>query len=324
MDQTSVNNSNEEEETSLAVSTFSSVHSRSGRRVPDDCHSVISDDLSVDWTKLLTEDTQIGFFLSLLPKFIEGLQIYKNAKLCNYLEIDLILSISDVFIIVEAKRSVTKQMMRKGREQVTRYCNCFRALYPDARQIGFLYTPLGPKLICDIGNRSAWDPYFQPLFDTINYRGYKRPKRWNRRTLQSQSGRRPTYKMNKRAGELPMLDEPNMTSKEDSPSVIVDAGVHHTQRMRAKAPTNNPFSIDKIFRDDNTRRSDIKFLRAKFADSQRDHFAAPGSSFCESKQITPLEGLMKEMKISTVSDDGFSKQESVKTVPATESDDIGV
>lgn len=62
MDQTSVTNNVEEEEFTEVSSLIASTHLSSGGRVPDDCHSTISDDLSVDWTKLVTEETQIAFF----------------------------------------------------------------------------------------------------------------------------------------------------------------------------------------------------------------------------------------------------------------------
>lgn len=323
MDQTSViKNMNEEEESLDIDSLIASTSSGRSGSVPDDCHSTLSDDLSVDWTKLITEDAQIGFFLSLLPKPIPGLQIHRNAKFANYAEVDLIVSIEDVFIIVEAKRSVTKQMMRRGRDQVTRHCNCFRALYPDARQIGFLYSPLGPKLICDIGNRSAWDPFFQPLFDSINYRGYKRPQRWNRRTLQSQSGIR-SYMTSKKKSDLPMSDEPCIKTG-GPPSVVVHAGAHHLSRMRASKPSDSLFHMNNIFKDQNTIKNDVKYLKIKFADEQRDHFAASGSPANRSMQITPLQGLMKEMKIYVPDKYGFAIQEVVETVPVSEDDDIGV
>lgn len=324
MDQTSVNNNDVEEDSIEDIESYILSSSSSlTRSVPDSCHSTISDDLSVNWTKLITEDTQIAFFLSLLPKRVPGLHIHKNAKLAIYAEIDLIINLNDVYILVEAKRSITKQMTRKGRDQVNRYCQCFRALFPDSRIIGFLYSPLGPKLICDIGNRSAWDPFFQPLFDTINYRGYKRPKRWNRRTLQSQSGRR-TYRLNKR-GDLPMSDEKSSSTTGGSPTMVVDAGVHHSIRMRASKPSESPFSMNRIFRDDTTRDGDVKFLRMKFAEANRNHFAFPtGSVNCGTTQDAPLTHLMKEMKISVPSSDGFSKQEIVQTVPQSESDDFGV
>jgi len=324
MDQTSViKNMNEEEESLDIDSLIASTSSGRSGSVPDDCHSTLSDDVSVDWTKLITEDAQIGFFLSLLPKPIPGLQIHRNAKFANYAEVDLIVSIEDVFIIVEAKRSVTKQMMRKGRDQVTRYCNCFRALYPDARQIGFLYSPLGPKLICDVGNRSAWDPFFQPFFDSINYRGYKRPKKWNRKTLQSQSGIR-SYMLSKKKSDLPMSEENQRPFTGGPPSVVVYAGSHHSTRMRASKPSASPWSMNNIYRDDGTIKHDIKFLKSKFADEHRDHFAAPGSASCDVKQVTPLQELMKEMKISVPSNDGYSTQEVTQVAPAVENDDIGV
>jgi hypothetical protein len=322
MDQTSVtNNKNEEEEPQDLGSIFVSAHSGSGRNVPDDCHSTLSDDVSVDWTKLITEEAQIAFFLSLLPKPITGMHIHKNAKLVNYAEIDLIVNINDVFLIVEAKRSVTKQMMRKGRDQVSRYCNCFRALYPDSRIIGFVYSPLGPKLISDVGNRSAWDPYFQPLFDTINYRGYKQPKKWNRRTLQSQSGTR-SYMTSKKSDDLPMVEQKQGTVG-GTPSIVVHAGVHHSARMRASKPSDSPWSMNNIFYDTNTIQSDLKYVKEKFADEQRDHFAAPGSTSCDSKQVTPIQGLLQEMKVSVPSADGFSIQEEVQTSTGSD-DNIGV
>jgi hypothetical protein len=322
MDQTSVNYNLEEEESIVEIGSLilSTSSGRSGS-VPDNCHSSISDDLSVNWAKLITEDTQIAFFMSLLPKPVSGLHVHKNSRLAIYAEVDLIVNINDVFIIVEAKRSVTKQMMRKGRDQVTRYCNCFRALYPDSRMIGFLYTPLGPKLICDIGNRSAWDPYFQPLFDTLNYRGYKRPKRWNRRHLQSQSGVR-SYMKSRKSGDLPMSEQPrgNFVAQ---PTIVVHAGAHHITRMRASKPSNNSWSMSKIFDDTNTIKSDQKFIREKFADEQRMQFAAPGSASCDSKQVTPIENLMKEMKVSVSSGNGMSFQDQVQTSPDVD-DDIGV
>lgn len=325
MDQTSVNKNDIEEDESPEIDSLIAA-TTSGKKngsVPDDCHSTLSDDLSVDWTNLITEDVQIAFFLSLLPKPIPGLHIHRNAKFVNYAEVDLIVNICDVFVLVEAKRSITKQSIRKGKEQVTRYCNCFRALFPDSRQIGFLYTPLGPRLICDIGNRSAWDPYFQSLFDSINYGGYKRPKRWNRGALQSQSGTR-SYMTSKKRSDLPMSDETSMLNTKGFPSVVVHAGAHHQARMRASKPSNVAWSMDTIFKDNATAKADGKFLRAKFADEQRIHFATSGSVTCDSKQETPLRALLKDMKISVPSNDGFARQEIVQTVPVSENDDIGV
>lgn len=323
MDQTSVDEDNEEDESLKIDSLIAATSSGRSSSVPDDCHSTFSDDLSVDWTKLITEDAQIAFFLSLLPKPIPGLHIHRNAKFANYAEVDLIINVCDVFIIVEAKRSITKQMMRKGKDQVNRYCNCFRALYPDSRQIGFLYSPLGPKLICDLGNRSAWDPYFQSLFDSINYRGYKRPKRWNRGVLQSQSGIR-SYMTSKKRSDLPMSEEQPKLNTGGPPSVVVHAGAHHSVRMRASKPSDSAWSMNRIFKDTNTAKADIKFLRDKFADEQRSHFAATGSATCDSKQVTPLQALLKEMKITVSSSDGIAKQDVVQTASVSEDDDIGV
>jgi hypothetical protein len=68
MDQTSVTKNMNEEEESLDIdSLIASTSSGRSGSVPDDCHSTLSDDVSVDWTKLITEDAQIGFCWSLLP-----------------------------------------------------------------------------------------------------------------------------------------------------------------------------------------------------------------------------------------------------------------
>jgi hypothetical protein len=140
--------------------------------------------------------------------------------------------------------------------------------------------------------------------------------------LVSQSGAR-SYMKGKKNSDLPMSDDQQKINAGGFPSIFVDAATHHLSRMRASKPSNNPWSMNKIFDDTNTIKSDQKFIREKFADEQRMQFAAPGSASCDSKQVTPIQNLMKEMKISVPSNSGMSFQE-VMQVPAEIDDDIGV
>lgn len=140
--------------------------------------------------------------------------------------------------------------------------------------------------------------------------------------LESQSGMRSYMKSRKESEQL--TSDAQAKTQLKQPSIVVHAGAHHTARWRSSNSESSPWSMNNIFYDTNTVKADIKFLKDKFADEQRNHFAATGSATCDSKQVTPLQGLMKEMKISTVSSDGFSVQESTSVAPVPMNDDIGV
>jgi len=142
--------------------------------------------------------------------------------------------------------------------------------------------------------------------------------------LDSQSGTRSYMKSRRDKESEQLISEKEARQQLKQPSIVVHAGAHQSMRMRASAPNSSPWSMQNIFYDTNTVNQNVKYLKEKFADEQRDHFAAPGSAFCDSKQVTPLQGLMKEMKIFTLSSDGYSVQESTSVVPVTEDDDIGV
>jgi len=141
--------------------------------------------------------------------------------------------------------------------------------------------------------------------------------------LDSQSGVR-AYMTSKKRSDLPMSEEQPKLNTGGFPSVVVDAGAHHSARMRASKPSDSAWSMDRIFKDTNTVNADIKFLKAKFADQQRNHFAATGSVTCDARQVTPLQALLKEMKITVPSSDGIANQEVVQTASVSEDDDIGV
>lgn len=142
--------------------------------------------------------------------------------------------------------------------------------------------------------------------------------------LESQAGRMKSFRLDKR-DDLPMPDEQSKsTNRVIQTHMVVDAGLNHTVRTRASKPSTSSFSMDQIFRDDTTYKEDVKFLRAKFMDENRNHFAYAGSSDCNVKQDTPLSNLMREMKVSIPSSDGFSVQETVQTVSSQEDDGIGV
>lgn len=141
--------------------------------------------------------------------------------------------------------------------------------------------------------------------------------------LKSQSGQR-SYMQSDKDRDLPVSNQ-SADMKTDSPvSIVVHAGAHHSVRMRASKPSDDPWSMNKIYFDSNTLQSDLKYIKTKFVEEQRNHFAAQGDALCDSTQITPTQALMEEMKISIPSSDGMSSQEVVQATSSEASDDIVV
>lgn len=141
--------------------------------------------------------------------------------------------------------------------------------------------------------------------------------------LKSQSGQR-SYMRSSKDDDLSASHQSDDTKTEDQLSVVVHAGAHHSVRMRASKPSNDPWSMDKIFHDANTIKSDLKFIKAKFVDEQRDHFASQGAASCDSTQVTPIQNLMMEMNISIPSGDGMSSQEVTQNTSSETFDDAVV
>lgn len=141
--------------------------------------------------------------------------------------------------------------------------------------------------------------------------------------LKSQSGER-SYMRSSKDDDLSASHQPDNTKTEDLLSVVVHAGAHHSVRMRASKPSNDPWSMNKIFLDSNTIKSDLKLIKTKFADEQRDHFASQGAASCNSTQVTPIQNLMMEMKISIPSSDGMSSQEVTQNTSSETFDDAMV
>lgn len=141
--------------------------------------------------------------------------------------------------------------------------------------------------------------------------------------LKSQSGER-SYMRSSKDSDLSASHQSNNTKTENLLSVVVHAGAHHSVRMRASEPSNDPWSMNKILLDLNTIESDLKYIKAKFADEQRDHFASQGAASCNSTQVTPIQNLMMEMKISIPSGDGMSSQEVTQNTSSEAFDDAVV
>jgi hypothetical protein len=273
----------------------------------------------------MTEEDQIklviNWFKSTKPrhKFI-------NTDICNFVEADLLLRYEKFLLIFECKRSMTHESRNKGRKQLLRLCKGFRAW--EDRVIGVLYSPVGYEIVCDFGDKNVDISIVLPALSVAqNYSSLISSRivsdfRDDVDPLVSQSGTR-SYMQGKKNSDLPMSDNQQKINAGGFPSIFVDAATHHLSRMRVSKPSNSPWSMNKVFNDVNTIKYDQKFIEAKFADEQREHFAASGSATCESKQITPIQGLMKEMKISVPSNNGMSFQE-VMQVPAEIDDDIGV
>lgn len=276
------------------------------------------------YTHLMSEEDQIklvvDWFKTTSPsnKFI-------NVELCKFAEADLVLRYSNFSLIFECKRSMTHRT--KGRKQLTKLCKGFACW--DSRVIGVLYTPVGYEIVCDYGDKSidisAVLPtlevaqFYSMLFESTTENNHVS----DTLPLISQSGV-PSYMRSKKSSESLLPDSQHQTAAKSYPSIVVDAGAYYSVRMRPSLDTSSPWSMNNIFRDTNTINHDVKFLQHKFADEQRDHFAASGSASCNPKQVTPLMRLMSEMKISTVSSNGLSVQESTQVAPVSEDDDIGV
>jgi hypothetical protein len=280
---------------------------------------------SSSFVNRMTEEDQIklviNWFKSTRPrhKFI-------NTDICNFVEADLLLRYEKFLLIFECKRSMTHESRNKGRKQLLRLCKGFRAW--EDRVIGVLYSPVGYEIVCDFGDKNVDISIVLPALSVAqNYSSLISSRivsdfRDDVDPLESQSGIR-SYMEGKKNSDSPMSDGQQKINAGGFPSIFVDAATHHLSRMRASKPSNNSWSMNKIFDDTNTIKSDQKFIREKFADEQRMQFAAPGSASCDSKQVTPIQNLMKEMKISVSSGNGMSFQDEVQTSPDVDND-IGV
>lgn len=115
----------------------------------------------------------------------------------------------------------------------------------------------------------------------------------------------------------------------DKYTVRVDAGAHHSQRMRAvkvDKPSMQSFSMSSTFHDEATRQNDIKMLQQRMKDMQRPQFASHAG--VQSKQIRGLKETMREMRILVPGPYG-SMQEEIRSVPVASEEepddaDIGV
>lgn len=129
----------------------------------------------------------------------------------------------------------------------------------------------------------------------------------------------------RRKGTLPnLISEQGGQALYSAPTQYVDAGLPPSHRIRvakADAPSLSNFSMSSIFADNTTREEDVRLIKLKFADAQRQHF---GNGSAPIATQFSLAQTMKEMKIS-VPGPGGSLQEEVRLVPESEDvDDIGV
>lgn len=110
-------------------------------------------------------------------------------------------------------------------------------------------------------------------------------------------------------------------SSSGNPSVMyVDAGAHHLDRSRVRESPANPFSMEKIFTDKTTVEEDKRYLKVKFADSIRQHFASNMQTPI-AQQFDGLQQTMQAMNIPVqTSTYSFQDVPSTETVGASNGD----
>lgn len=142
--------------------------------------------------------------------------------------------------------------------------------------------------------------------------------------LESQSGH--PYTRVKRDGpseEEYTRQSGNHCSSGNSSVMYVDAGAHHLDRSRVRNSPATPFSMEKIFTDKTTVEEDKRYLKMKFADSTRQHFASNMQTPI-AQQFDNLQQTMQAMNVQ-VQTSAYSFQDvpSTETIEAS-NDDIGI
>lgn len=139
--------------------------------------------------------------------------------------------------------------------------------------------------------------------------------------LPSQSGVRNRHRKGSSTEEL--ADKPkNMGDMTKPVSMYVQAGAHHSARIRTHDSSKSGFDMSNFHVDKTTASADKKYLQVKFAEATRQHFAFKGSA-PNAQQYDNLREVADKMKV-LVQTSPYARQEQLEPVREVDvEDDIG-